>query len=337
MSEPALELNQDIELLRRIGGGDRSAFASFYDQYSGLLFTIAMKILNDAKEAEDVLQEVFMQVWNKAGAYDPLLGKPASWAVTLTRNKAIDRIRASRRRSKLMEQATVEAMRVSRDVMAGSLPQVTPPLALRQRVLEGVKAREKAVKLPARNEELSVGWTIWLPWALAACLTVICGISLSQQKALHQKVGEQEKELAELNQMADSLRDQTQDLRHVVTTLQETNRLASLRIAMLGSMLADSPKAVAVSLWDEKEQCGVFVVQNLKPLPVGKDYQLWVIDPKYLTPVSAGVFQVDAQGNVRLPFKVDKLITSPDKFAVTQEPKGGLPVPTLKNLVLIGG
>jgi RNA polymerase sigma-70 factor, ECF subfamily len=109
MSEPALNLDRDVELLRRIGDGDRSAFGSFYDQYSGLLFSVAVKILNDAKEAEDVLQEVFMQIWNKADAYDPLLGKPASWAVTLTRNKAIDRIRASNRRSKLLEQATVEA------------------------------------------------------------------------------------------------------------------------------------------------------------------------------------------------------------------------------------
>jgi RNA polymerase sigma-70 factor (ECF subfamily) len=109
MSEPALELERDIELLRRIGDGDLKAFASFYDQYSGLLFSIAVKVLNDAKEAEDVLQEVFMQIWHKADAYNPLLGKPASWAVTLTRNKAIDCIRASQRRSKLMEQATVEA------------------------------------------------------------------------------------------------------------------------------------------------------------------------------------------------------------------------------------
>jgi RNA polymerase sigma-70 factor (ECF subfamily) len=109
MNEPALDLERDVELLRRIAGGDRSAFSSFYDQYSGLLFSIAVKVLNDAKEAEDVLQEVFMQIWNKADAYDPLLGRPASWAVTLTRNKAIDRIRASQRRSKLLEQATVDA------------------------------------------------------------------------------------------------------------------------------------------------------------------------------------------------------------------------------------
>jgi len=109
MSEPGLDLERDVELLRRIAGGDRSAFSDFYDQYSGLLFSIAIKVLNDSREAEDVLQEVFVQIWNKADAYDPLLGKPASWAATLTRNKAIDRIRASQRRSKLLEQATVEA------------------------------------------------------------------------------------------------------------------------------------------------------------------------------------------------------------------------------------
>jgi RNA polymerase sigma-70 factor (ECF subfamily) len=108
MSEPALDQERDVELLRRIAGGDRSAFASFYDQYAGLLFSIAVKVLNDARDAEDVLQEVFMQIWNRADAYDPLLGKPASWAVTITRNKAIDRIRASQRRSRLLEQATVE-------------------------------------------------------------------------------------------------------------------------------------------------------------------------------------------------------------------------------------
>jgi RNA polymerase sigma-70 factor (ECF subfamily) len=110
MSEPALNFERDVELLRRIADRDRSAFSDFYDQYSGLLFSIALKVLNDSKEAEDVLQEVFMQIWNKADAYDQLLGKPVSWAVTLTRNKAIDRIRASQRRSRLLEQATAEAV-----------------------------------------------------------------------------------------------------------------------------------------------------------------------------------------------------------------------------------
>lgn len=108
MSDPAENILMDVELLRRIGGGDRAAFEIFYDQYCNLLFSIAVKMLNDHKEAEDVLQEVFMLIWNKADVYDPRLGRPASWAVTLLRNRAIDRIRASQRRARLMEQAILE-------------------------------------------------------------------------------------------------------------------------------------------------------------------------------------------------------------------------------------
>jgi anti-sigma-K factor RskA len=93
---------------------------------------------------------------------------------------------------------------------------------------------------------------------------------------------------------------------------------------------------VAVSLWDEKNQTGVFVVQNLKPPAKDKDYQLWVIDPKYATPVDAGVFQVDAQGGVRYEFKARLPIQTAGKFAVTLEDKGGSAVPKGK-MVLLGG
>ncbi len=100
--------DRDIELLRRIATGDRGAFAEFYDLYSSLMFSVAYKILNNASEAEDVLQEVFLQIWEKAGKFDPKLGKAASWAAILVRNKAIDRIRASQRRTRLAEEAGVE-------------------------------------------------------------------------------------------------------------------------------------------------------------------------------------------------------------------------------------
>ena len=99
---------KDIELLGRIAARDRTAFAEFYDRHSALMFSVASRILNDSAEAEDVLQETFVQLWEKAGNFDPRLGKPASWMATLTRNRAIDRIRASQRRSKLIEQAGAE-------------------------------------------------------------------------------------------------------------------------------------------------------------------------------------------------------------------------------------
>jgi len=97
--------DRDIELLRQIAVGDRAAFAEFYDRHSTLMFSVARKILNDSGEAEDVLQEVFLQIWDKAGRFDPKLGRAASWAAVLTRNRAIDRIRASQRRTRLAEVA----------------------------------------------------------------------------------------------------------------------------------------------------------------------------------------------------------------------------------------
>ena len=72
------------------------------------MFSVASKILNQAGDAEDVLQEVCLQIWEKAGRFDPKLGKPSSWAAIMVRNKAIDRIRASQRRTRLAEAAGVE-------------------------------------------------------------------------------------------------------------------------------------------------------------------------------------------------------------------------------------
>ncbi len=100
---------RDVELLRQIAAGDRAAFAEFYDRHSTLMYSVAFKILNDASESEDVLQEVFLQIWEKSKSFDPKLGKAASWATILVRNKAIDRIRASQRRSRLAEEAGNES------------------------------------------------------------------------------------------------------------------------------------------------------------------------------------------------------------------------------------
>jgi RNA polymerase sigma-70 factor (ECF subfamily) len=99
---------QDIELLRQIAGGDRAAFARFYDSHSVLMYSVACKILGDTNEAQDVVQDACMQIWEKASRFDPKLGRASSWAAILVRNKAIDRIRASQRRTHLAEEAGAE-------------------------------------------------------------------------------------------------------------------------------------------------------------------------------------------------------------------------------------
>lgn len=96
-SEPA-----DAELFDRIARGDEAAFATFYDRHATLLYSIAFRIVGDATEAEDILQEAAVLIWERAPAYSPALGKPASWAVTIVRNKAIDRYRSSRRKAAVL-------------------------------------------------------------------------------------------------------------------------------------------------------------------------------------------------------------------------------------------
>lgn len=107
--EPPSELETEIDLLRRIGLGDKQAFGELYDRFSGLLFSTAYRVLNQQEAAEDVLQDVFIQIWEKAPLYDPARGKPLTWAVTLTRNKAIDRLRSTQRRARLQDDVEKEA------------------------------------------------------------------------------------------------------------------------------------------------------------------------------------------------------------------------------------
>lgn len=93
----------DEALFARVANGDSAAFAAFYDRHESLLYSLAFRIVQQEAEAEDVMQEAAVQMWERAPQYDPRLGKPVAWAVTMVRNKAIDRLRATRRREALLE------------------------------------------------------------------------------------------------------------------------------------------------------------------------------------------------------------------------------------------
>jgi len=106
MSGPEASEKAQAQLLRRIASGDIQAMATFYDETAAPLFSLAIRILGDHAEAEEVVQDVFMQVWEKASAYDPLLGSAFHWVFSIARHRSIDRLRARQRRVRLMEQAS---------------------------------------------------------------------------------------------------------------------------------------------------------------------------------------------------------------------------------------
>ncbi|MDX2080787.1 MAG: sigma-70 family RNA polymerase sigma factor [Terrimicrobiaceae bacterium] len=102
-------LENDIALIRKIGMGDRPSFEMFYQRYSNLVYSTAFRVLNNASDAEDVTQDVMFMIWEKSPMYDPARGKPITWAVTMTRNKAIDRLRSVQRRFRLQDEVEREA------------------------------------------------------------------------------------------------------------------------------------------------------------------------------------------------------------------------------------
>ena len=102
------QVEEDIRLLQRIAERDSRSFQELYRKYSGLLFSAISNVLNDHHDAEDVMQEVLVQIWNKAHLYEPRKGKPLTWLTTMARNRAIDRIRAKQRRSRLNDEFEVE-------------------------------------------------------------------------------------------------------------------------------------------------------------------------------------------------------------------------------------
>jgi RNA polymerase sigma-70 factor (ECF subfamily) len=107
-AEQQSQATADRELMRRVAAVDDAAFSSLYRRFAPGLFSMIYEILRDQKEAEDVLQESFVQMWKKASTYDPARSGVFTWAVMISRNRALDRLRARQRRGRTLEAATAE-------------------------------------------------------------------------------------------------------------------------------------------------------------------------------------------------------------------------------------
>jgi RNA polymerase sigma-70 factor (ECF subfamily) len=149
-NEPSADLLLEIDLVERIGRGDRQSFEQLYERFSGVLFSTAYRILNDQEGAEDVLQDVFVQIWDKASMYDSKRGKPLTWAVTLTRNKAIDRLRSVQRRNRLNDEVEEEASidaQIHSEQPVDAVEAMEKSRLIRSAVLQLSKEQREAIEL----------------------------------------------------------------------------------------------------------------------------------------------------------------------------------------------
>ena len=305
--------------------------------------------------------------------------------------------------SNLELQLLVNELRASAEMLPFALPVVTPPAALKEKVLAAIGG--SAVAGGVVRE--SAVFPAWLPWALAACFAVLCitllglgstakreSAELSQkleearqaqaelqreneilqasaaaassnesvrvavlEKQLTQKTQETKKQMAEarkeaeqaqaeiiraqrqLNFIQGQLGQTAKDLDRARglpegTTLNQGNRLNNLRVGLLKPTIDGPPTATGTSVWEIHEQKGLLLIDNLPALPPDRDYQLWLFDPKFLAPVSGGIFSTSDTGTARLEYRAAGLIETAERFGISIERKGGVNTPERKMVMI---
>ena len=101
----------DVELMTGIQAGDPDALSHLYDRYNGILKALILRIIHNETEAEDLLQEVFLEIWNQAKNFSAQKGKPLGWMVTLTRRRSIDALRKKQAYARAEERLQAEPER----------------------------------------------------------------------------------------------------------------------------------------------------------------------------------------------------------------------------------
>jgi anti-sigma-K factor RskA len=179
---------------------------------------------------------------------------------------------------------------------------IAPPPAVKQHLLAEIQAETRIVR-PQRFT-----WSNLVPWAAAAC-AMLAAVGLWRQNGRLQELG--------------------YDMRERITSLEQRDEFSTMRIATLSAQVSAYEKALAVVIFDSREQQGIVQIDQF-PIPApDRDYQLWVLEPGGRPPVSAGLVPVSPGGGItRIAFKPVKAVPHIDAFAISVEPKGGSEQPS---------
>lgn len=244
--------------------------------------------------------------------------------------------------------------------LAAVVTPVKPRAHLKSAIMAQVRQRQAAQKKAVRTAAAPSRGKSMIPWGIAAVLSAGCFwlwterahlatqvIAMSEveaearqqlilvrdeRDAAEEKNTASAQQLAQLTAELESARQKGELAQQQVTTLtQEIAELmrkdafAQMQIATLRSSVAAYKEGVAVVVWDNEKHQGVLKLEKMPPVETGKDYQLWIVDPKNPTPVDAGIVQVDDQGFAKVDFKPVDDVSGAAKFALSIEREGGVP------------
>lgn len=193
---------------------------------------------------------------------------------------------------------------------------VAPPAALKNRIKQRIHSSR------GRASYFTAGG---IGWALAASLAVSSAWLWNEREQLSKQIQAVTEVEAQTRGERDSIQKQIAQLGTEFESLKKRDVMAQMQISTLQSSVDAYKQGVAVVVWDSEKHNGVLKLEKMPPVEVGKDYQLWVVDPKQEVPVDAGVVHVDAQGFAKIDFKPLNEVSSAAKFALSVEKEGGVP------------
>ena len=136
-----------VNLIQKVANQDRDAFSQLYDRFSNLVFTLAIRMLKVRSDAEDLLQEVFVQVWRQAQSYSVQRGSPEAWIVNIARSRAIDKIRSIRRMEKSFVLTDDPARAESSDNVESSAAESEARIAMNSALANLPETQRKVLEL----------------------------------------------------------------------------------------------------------------------------------------------------------------------------------------------
>jgi RNA polymerase sigma-70 factor (ECF subfamily) len=140
-------LNSPAYLIRQTANQDREAFSQLYDRFSCLVYTLAMRMLRMPSDAEDLLQEVFVQVWHQANRYSEERGSPEAWIINIARSRAIDKLSSIRRMERSFVLTDDPAKAESSDYVESSAAESETKLTMNSALTNLPEAQRKVLEL----------------------------------------------------------------------------------------------------------------------------------------------------------------------------------------------
>jgi DNA-directed RNA polymerase specialized sigma24 family protein len=320
--QPASE--DEAVLIEKIAAGDPAALMNLYDRTNRLVYAVAFRVLGDKSAAEEVVLDVYTQVWRKAAGFDASGDSALTWLTTIAGARSIDRVG--------MIPAGSELPEYLRDLLSARLerePQVPaqPPgkaEAVGKETVHPTAASTPShatILTPPPQERSRLPWLIITGLAIAAALAFL---AWRQADGALQRVSEQlstaQADVTNLRTLIEVQRERNQELDQINAAMG--NRATKI-IHLQGQ--PDAPSASVVVLWDTQKNRWL-ISGYIPPAPSEKVYQLWFLLPKET--VSACLIKTDPLGHIFQSIDIAQDISRLSGASITLEPEGGSSQPT---------